>query len=1568
MAATKKLKKSELVELLKELKIDFPPKATVEELRNIYECETQQLTPPSEEIPLAIEETPLLSEKIPLPSEKSPIPVERMPSPSGEMPSPSVMNVSLSSLVEPPPPPEPVVPVREFSMPSASVAPDNSESLDEQLQILRRKLEIATLTAQLRALENAPSSRRPLELRDLEHALHPFTGDNEYRIRKWVNDYEEILGSGFVDERDKLIFARRMMEGTARRFLMTIKAPDWPSLRDQLIQEFDQQRSRRDVYKQLESRTIKKDETIRQYVLEMQSIASQTDITEEELVQYIVDGLGNLGVNGAAFVNVRTIQQFKSALVFYERRQLRSGNQPQSRVRTSPTPPSGTIIRCVNCRLIGHHESNCTKPRRPPGSCFHCWEMGHQYKQCPKKKTKNVISAVTNDGVNEDQFIDPMTTDTDNLAALQPVSIEFCIDNIRLNSNKIFYALFDTGSPVSFIHKSVVPEELCNGSLKNSQYRGLGNLQLPTYGNVHCCIKFGTYSSFHEFIVVPDCVLPVPVLIGRNLMGQLGVSLHISKPKAKLKKILSLKKECICSVYNSSALLPEKDISINFEFESYYCESNFIDRFPSICMPSELTAINHIPDPSDISHESVEIFNKTIDNFEMTSNAELLIELPYVLCVDEEFQEILDFDVGSGFGKEWQLTCLKLLREKYVSPQNSAPPSEPYFMKLRLTSDTPIYSSPRRLSYLEKKVVNETVDELLNNNIIRPSNSPYAFPIVLVKKKNGNIRLCVDYRPLNKLIIRDNYPLPLIEDCLDYLSEKNCFSLLDLKNGFYHVRMHEDSIPYTSFVVPGGQYEYLRMPFGLRNGPSVFQRFVSNILRDMIQSNEIVVYMDDILVATQGPKEHMRVLEKLLGRLNRHHLEIKMPKCHFLQISIDYLGYLADRRGIRPNGSHVETLRCYPMPTNRRELQSCIGLFSYFRRFVPSFSLKAGPMLDLLKKDSPFKFSKECEKAFFELRNALTSAPVLSIYNPKRDTELHTDASSQGFGAVLLQKQEDGKWHPVSYFSRRTTTAESQYNSFELETLAVIYALRRFRVYLEGISFRIVTDCSSLMQTLSKKSLNPRIARWALELENYDYVISHRNGSAMGHVDALSRIVMEAAFVSQENCDYWALFGQDVEIDLQLSATQLRDPEIAQIREKLEIGPFPPFEMHNGLVYRRLNDEKLALWVPVEMENNVIRLIHEKIGHLSTEKCYNQIRQNYWFPAMRSKLDNYIRNCLRCVMHTPPSRVNERTLHSIPKVPLPFDTIHIDHFGPLPNIINKNKHILVIIDAFTKFVKLYPAKTTSTKEVCAALDKYFSYYGRPRRLICDRGTAFSSNEFREYMIEHNIQLIKTAVAAPQANGQVERVNRVLGRMLSKMVEPVRQSDWPRFLSRVEYAMNNSIHNSTGKSPSILLFGVAQRGPDIDEMTEYLSDFDPSENNRDLSCDRNQAEIAILNSQNRNEKQYHNRSTPPRQYAQGDYVVIRNVDTTIGQNKKFIPKYRGPYVVHKVLPNDRYVIRDVENCQITQIPYNGVLEASRLKPWIDLRPSTIKKADSDDVDADRGRSECQAGRVVDGTDI
>lgn len=342
------------------------------------------------------------------------------------------------------------------------------------------------------------------------------------------------------------------------------------------------------------------------------------------------------------------------------------------------------------------------------------------------------------------------------------------------------------------------------------------------------------------------------------------------------------------------------------------------------------------------------------------------------------------------------------------------------------------------------------------------------------------------------MITRDNYPLLLIEDQLERLKDKRYFSAMDLKDGFYHVAMAPESIKFTSFVTPMGQFEYLFTPFSLKIGPQCFQRFICEVLAELLKSGCVVVYMDDILVATESIVEHLQIMRSVLNTLVRNKLELRLDKCKFLCTDIDYLGCKVTAEGLSPTDNGITAIRDFPEPQTIKAVQSFIGLASYFRKFIQGFSVIAMPLYQLLKKDVTFQFGDRERTAFETLKLKLINAPVLSIYSPHVYTELHCDASSLGFGATLLQRQTNKAMHPIFYFSKRTTEPESRYHSFELETLAIVYALRRFKVYLQGMSFIIVSDCSAVMQTLEKRDLNARIARWSLELQSFDFKIIHR--------------------------------------------------------------------------------------------------------------------------------------------------------------------------------------------------------------------------------------------------------------------------------------------------------------------------------------------------------------------------------------------------------------------------------------------------------------------------------------------
>ncbi|XP_011861043.1 PREDICTED: uncharacterized protein K02A2.6-like [Vollenhovia emeryi] len=515
---------------------------------------------------------------------------------------------------------------------------------------------------------------------------------------------------------------------------------------------------------------------------------------------------------------------------------------------------------------------------------------------------------------------------------------------------------------------------------------------------------------------------------------------------------------------------------------------------------------------------------------------------------------------------------------------------------------------PYRLAEAEKQVVRGIIRELLTNNIIRESNLPYASPILLVKKKNGEYRMCVDFRKLNLVTIKDKYPMPLIEEQIDKLRGYRYFTGLDLALGYYQVPVAAESIEKTAFVTPEGHYEFLRMPFGLANAPAVFQRLMDNVLGDL---KVAFPYLDDIIIPSKTIAEGMVRLRQVLDALRRHHLTLKLEKCFFFTRSIEYLGREISEHGVRPGRRKIEAVLDMEAPKSVKQVRQFLGLAGYFRRFVENFATIVEPLTRLTKKNSHWEWKNEHERAFDTIKTKLTTRPVLAIFNPEIPAEVHTDASAIGIGAILLQRV-DGGMAVVAYYSRHTTVDQRCYHSYELETMAVVFAMRHFRVYLLGTKFKVVTDCNALRTTFAKRDLLPRIGRWWLEVQEYTFEIEHRAGTRMAHVDALSRnpiqVSLEVLQVDITEGD-WVL------------AAQLQDDQISRIRtillDKKRTNEtkhyFKEYLLKDDKVYRRLDDHTQAWVVPRDARMQICRLCHDDAGHLGVEKTLERVKRNYWF-------------------------------------------------------------------------------------------------------------------------------------------------------------------------------------------------------------------------------------------------------------------------------------------------------------------------------------------------------------------
>lgn len=836
-------------------------------------------------------------------------------------------------------------------------------------------------------------------------------------------------------------------------------------------------------------------------------------------------------------------------------------------------------------------------------------------------------------------------------------------------------------------------------------------------------------------------------------------------------------------------------------------------------------------------------------------------------------------------------------------------------MHLRLKKDEIIYYRPYRLAPVEREKVKEMIDDLLKKNIIRESDSPYASPVLLVKKKDGSDRMCIDFRALNKIIEKERYPLPLIEDQIDKLGTAKYYISIDMKNGFHQIPVAQNSIKYTAFITPDGHYEFLKMPFGICNGPSVFQRAICKAVQHL---KFLLVYIDDLLIPFKTEEVGLQYLEQTLQALSSAGFTVNLKKCKFFVKEIEYLGRQISEEGVRPSNNKVSALTNSPIPTTVREVRQFMGLASYFRRFIPEFASRTSAITKLTKNNQKWEWGQEQDEARNYVITHLITKPLLTIFDPNLKTELHTDASSLGYGAILMQKV-DGQSKVVAYFSKRTSPAESRYCSYDLETLAIYNALQHFRVYLLGIHFIIVTDCNAIKPTMNKRDLSPRVARWWTFMQDFQFEIVYKKGKFVGHVDYLSRnpnrLMAIAPLVvniinDENNPPSW------------LEVAQRNDNETQSLIHKVQIGEIDSNQyiiINNLLHYKTCPDATSKLYIPRGYRLSLLRLYHDDNCHVGYEKTLNKIRENFWFPSMAAFTKKYITHCLICTSRKSHSGPKQGLLHPIQKS-IPFHTLHLDCTGPFRLSIEGFKYILLIIDGFTKFCILRPLKSLNGQELVFVLRENLTLFGTPSLVITDRGTNFTSNQvqslFQEMRVEHHM----IATGTPRSNGQVERYVATVTNMLSTTVSDL--PEWPNVLWKVQQSLNTTFQKSTGFSPIRLLIGREGNLPSIQAQLADVVDAS-TQPIINIQADRELAQQRLTAVANKYKERFDTTRRTNKTYNLGDMVYISQEHR---RHEKLGPKFKGPYEIIEILPNDRFSLRGHGNLR------NIIVAKEKIRFW------------------------------------
>jgi hypothetical protein len=881
----------------------------------------------------------------------------------------------------------------------------------------------------------------------------------------------------------------------------------------------------------------------------------------------------------------------------------------------------------------------------------------------------------------------------------------------------------------------------------------------------------------------------------------------------------------------------------------------------------------------------------------------------------------------------------------------------------------PIHVPPRRIPFRQREVVDKMIQEMKDGGQIEDSHSQWASPICLVRKKNNEYRFCVDYRALNAITVRDEFPLPRIDDILDSLSGAKFFSTLDLISGYWQIKLKEGDKEKTAFRVPGGgHYQWKVLPFGLTNSPPVFMRAMTAVLAGLTW-DQIMVYLDDVLCVGRTFEEHMERLQAVFERLHKANLRLKLSKCHFLQPEIPFLGHIVSAEGLKPDDSKVKAVKEMSEPKDRKAVRRFIGMCTFYRRFINKFSQICRPLYELTKESVKFEWTKEAQQAFDTLKLKLTTAPILAYPNFKKPFIIYTDASREGLGAILSQVDDNNLEHPVAYASRSLLPSETKYPVTELEGLALYWAVKLFRPYIYGQKFTVITDHLPLVYIFKNKTHDGRFAKWIANLSGMHFEIKYRPGAKHANVDALSRSSIDSAVlaevereVSELDLSKWEEHAKFADLALQ----QRNDSTLRARIEFLETGLVPQDEqlakqfllekpnylMKDGILVHLMKWSKNAepifqIVIPHNLRGEILEQCHNDAfaSHFGVGKTFDKLAQRYYWDGYFHDAERYVKQCTWCARYKNPTRNNVAPMQKMDITVGPWERVGVDLLGPLPITQSKNQYIIVFTDYFTRWVEAVAIPNKEAQTVAVAfIREILCRYGACNELLSDRGKEFLNQMMAEVCKLCEIKKKNTTAYHPMTNGLTERFNKVLGTMLGIYVNKYKK-DWDVLLPFILFGYRSSVQSTVKFSPHKILFGREPRIPG--ELS-----IQPSERQKPNDyAEQVAAGLKAMNEIIRNnlkeaqerQKKHYDKNKQHHEFPMDSLVWLQSVPK--GQGTKLQAKWDGPYIIKAKPTSVDSVIRLWNQPTAKTI----LVHNNRLKPcFAPWQLPPIEEDDDDDI--------------------
>ena len=857
--------------------------------------------------------------------------------------------------------------------------------------------------------------------------------------------------------------------------------------------------------------------------------------------------------------------------------------------------------------------------------------------------------------------------------------------------------------------------------------------------------------------------------------------------------------------------------------------------------------------------------------------------------------------------------------------------------------------------------------------VIEVCTSPWSFPLVAAPKKGGKIRWCIDYRRLNDITRKDAFPLPNIEDNLVRLSHSTIFSALDGTGAFHVLSIKEKDRAKTAFSTPWGTFQFIRMPFGLTNGPASYSRLVQIVLQG-IPHEEALPYLDDTIVHATDLKSHLNNLRKVLLAHREAGLRLQPSKCQLFRKEVDYLGHTVSAQGVSPMKEYVKDVQDWPMPTTKSEARTWIGKINYYRRFIKNYSAIAAPWTKVTGKTTieeektKLEVTEDMKKSFEDLKDRLTQAPILAY--PRFDSNepfiMDTDWS-QDNGAVggVLSQMQDGQERVIMYGGKKMNKAQMNYSATKGELSALLYFMKTWRYYLQYRPFVVRTDHLPLKYMKTMEPMDGCVSRWLDTLAKFHFEIEYRAGKDHANADGMSRAphIRDQPFSIEElgtdspeydddNFGLNAVLPMDHYDELvtirELKRCQQADEDLEHVlrwihnqqhpdaMEKRSLSPTGQVYAsilseliisEDGLLCRRrpqslgASRHPIVRCLPADLQDRVIKRAHEEGGHMASLSTTERIRTRFYFPSMRREVEAFIQACEPCQMAKRKGK-DQRGLLYAPREGYPFQRISIDFVGPLQKSKRGNEYILTVRDTFTRWLEAFPLRSANTHTVLRLLDTHvFARYGLPDQIHSDRGAQFTSGLFLDVSQRLGIKATTTPAYNPKSN-PVERAHRDLGHIMRACLKTDDSREWDDWLPQITFAMNTSISSATGVSPFKLLFGRDPATPldilygpppsDDQDMIERTYTDVARKHEERIRTTQTEARKRIHAAVARQRRRYNLES---KSFLEGSLVWLFTPITRRGESRKLTTFWTGPWEVKRRINDVMYEILPQKKWQL-----------------------------------------------------